>query len=100
MTSELYQPFTFGDVVAVPVIVGAVASLFMVTELVLVPLMFVAVQVTVWPAVSVVILVVVQAGDVIDNPLSFTVHVTETSLVYQSLFPSVPVITGVIVGAA
>ena len=75
-----------------PVIEGAVASLFIVTEFEVVPPALVAAHVRVVPAVSVVIVEGSQPDvEVIVDSRSVTVQATPTLLVYQLLAPSVPV---------
>ena len=75
-----------------PVIEGAVASLFIVTEFEAVPPALVAVHVRVVPAVSVVIVEGSQPDvEVIVDSASVTVQATPTSLAYQSLASRVPV---------
>ena len=70
-----------------------------VTDSEAVPPALVAVQVRVVPVVSLVIVVGPQPDDdEIADSLSTTVHVTVTSLVYQPLFPSVPLTFGVTTG--
>jgi hypothetical protein len=67
---------------------GAVASRLMVTDCELVPPALVALQVKVWPAVSVLTVVGPQPlEDVIDDSGSFTVQLMYTSLTYQPLLP-------------
>src|SRR3990172_3761194 len=79
-------------------IVGNVASRFIITFCELVPPELVAVQFIVWPAVSVVMFVVVHSGEVIDDSASATDQETDTSPIYQSLSPISPIIVGVICG--
>ena len=81
-------------------IIGGVASRFTVTTVDAVPPSLVAVQVSVVPLVSVVIDVGSQPVVVIDEGdwASVTLHVTETSLVYQPLFSDLPSMCGAISG--
>ena len=100
VTVALFQLSAFGAGVAFPLIVGAVASLFIVTDWELDPPALVAAHVSVVPAVSVLIVVGPQAlEDVIEDCASVTVQLTLTSLVYHPLLPSVPTTFGVITGA-
>ena len=99
VTAALFQPSAFGAGVALPPIVGAVASLFMVTDWELDPPALVAAHVSVVPAVLVLIVVGTQPlEDVIADSASVTVQLTVTSLVYHPLFPRVPATFGVIIG--
>jgi hypothetical protein len=99
VTSCLYQPFAFGADVADPLMVGAVASRLIVTDWEAVPPALVAVHVSVVPVVSDVIVVEPQPDeDEIAESGSVTVQLTVTLLVYQPLFPSVPLTLGVITG--
>jgi hypothetical protein len=100
VTSVLFQPSVFAAGDGEADAVGAVASRLIVTDCDAVPPALVALQVSVVPAVSAVIvmgpqplvLVTVLSGSV-------TVQDKSTSLTYQPLLvPAVPVITGVITG--
>ena len=83
-----------------PVIVGSVASRFIVTDWELDrPAPLVVEQDRVSPAVSVLIAVETQAGDAMPDSGSVADQLTATLLVYQPLSPKVPVIVGVITGA-
>ena len=63
------------------------------------PPLLVAVQVSDWPTVSVVIVVGLQPDDdEVADSASTTLHCTVTSATYQALLPSVPVMVGVITG--
>ena len=101
LTSVLFQPFAFGAGEGVPnVSTGGVASRWMMTELLAVPPPEVTVQLSVTPAVSVVMSLVSQplvemmlAGD------SSIAQLTCTSLVYQPLLPAEPATTGVMRGS-
>ena len=79
---------------------GAVASRLMVTDLLSVPPALVAEQVSVWPAVSE--LMVVGSHPVLlvmDDSGSLTFQLTVTLDVYQPFWPCVPWTSGVITGA-
>jgi hypothetical protein len=70
-----------------------------VTDWLFVPPALVAVQVSVVPVVLVLIVVEPHPEEEeIDESGSLTVHETFTSLVYQPLFPSVPLTLGVMTG--
>jgi hypothetical protein len=99
VTSPLFQPAPFGAGEREPLIVGTVASRLIVTDCELVPPALVAEQVNVVALVSDVIVVVPQpvCDETVESG-SVTVQLTVTSLVYQPLFPSVPVTLGVITG--
>jgi hypothetical protein len=100
VTAALFQPSVFGAGVALPPIVGAVASLFIVTDWELDPPALVAAHVSVVPAVSVLIVVGPQAlEDVIEDSASVTIQLTVTSLVYHPLLPRDSATFGVITGA-
>jgi hypothetical protein len=91
VTSVLFQPLVFGPGVALALTIGAVASRLIVTDCELVPPALVAVQVRVVPAVSVLIVVVLQPlVEVIADSGSVTVQLTVTLLTYQPLLPRVP----------
>src|SRR5688572_3752799 len=93
VTLVLFHPLALAPGVLLPVIDGAVASRLMVTDCELVPPALVAEHVNVMPVVSVVRVVKPQPVDeLIEDSGSSTVHNRFTLLVYQSLFPSVPVI--------
>jgi hypothetical protein len=78
---------------------GLVASRLIVTELLFVPPALVAVQVSVVPAVSALMVVDPQPlVEEIADSLSTTVHETVTLLVYQSLLPRVPLTLGEMTG--
>ena len=99
MTLLLYQPATLGLLVAAALMVGAVASRWMVTLSLLLPAALVAEQVKVMPLVSLVIFCVSQPlWLLMAAPLATTVQETVTLLTYQPLLPSVPTILGVMVG--
>jgi hypothetical protein len=97
----LFQPSPFAAGEALPEIVGAVASRLIVTESVEVPPVLVAVHVNVTPVVSLVTEFVASQStdlDVIAESGSLTLNVTVTSLLYQPLSPSVPVMVWVMTG--
>jgi hypothetical protein len=100
VTSPWYQPFAFGLVVAVALMVGAVASRLIVTFSLLLPPALVAEQVSVTPAVS---LLTVTGSQplwlLMADSLSTTLQLTLTPLTYQPLAPSVPATVGVMTGA-
>jgi len=78
---------------------GAVASRLIVTDFVSEPARLVALQVNVVPDVSLVTRVVSQP-DVLSAGPPPSVQLTVTSLTYQPLLPSVPVMLGVTVGGS
>jgi hypothetical protein len=95
----LYQPFESAARLGVADTDGAVASRLIVTDFESEPPVLVAEHVNVAPEVSEVTLLGPQpVCEVTVESGSVTVQVTETLLVYQPLFPSVPVIVGVITG--
>jgi hypothetical protein len=99
VTSVLFQPLAFGAGEGLALAVGAVASLFMVTDCELVPPALVAEHVSVWLMVSVVIFSVPHPlEDVMVDSASVTVQLTVTSEVYHPLLPNVPDTLGVITG--
>ena len=99
VTSVSFHPLEFAAGDAEPLMVGAVASRLIVTDWDEVPPALVAVQVSVVPVVSLVIVVEPHPElELIGDSLSMTVHETLTSLTYQPLFPSVPTTPGVMIG--
>lgn len=79
---------------------GAVAARSIVTDCELVPPALVALQVSVMPLVSALIVVDPQPElDEMSDSLSVTVQLTVTSLVYQPLLPSAPAMFGTMLGA-
>jgi hypothetical protein len=99
VTSVLFQPLPLADGDREAEMLGAVASRVMVTDRELVPPALVAEQVNVVPEVSAVTDDGLQpVEDVIADSGSVTDQVKLTLLVYQLLFPKVPVTVGVITG--
>jgi hypothetical protein len=89
-----------GAGVALPLIVGAVASLFIVTDSELVPPELVAEQVRVVPVVSALMIVVSHPLlELMGDSLSITLQLIVTSLTCHPLLPRVPLTLGVITGA-
>jgi hypothetical protein len=79
--------------------VGSVASRLMVTDSLEVPPALVAVQVSVAPSVSELMVVESHPLELLmADSLSTTVQLTVTLLVYQLLLPSVPLTRGVMAG--
>jgi hypothetical protein len=99
VTFEVYQLFepSVPALIAAE-IVGFVASRLIVTDWELAPPVLVAKQVSVVPAVSVLIVVGPQPVLVKDDSGSTTVQETETLLVYHPLVRSVPTTLGVMTG--
>ena len=94
-TLLLFQPLLLGSGDGVAVATGAVASRLTVTDLLAVPPVLVAEQLNVTPVVSTVTKEAEQpVWVVIAESGSLTLQATLTSLVYQPLAPSVPVMVG------
>ena len=99
-TLVLFQPAAFGGGAADPVITGGVTSIFTLTETAFEsPATLVAEQVMVIPGVDVESSTVLQPeDDAMPDSGSVTLQETETGLIYQPLFPNVPLTVGMMTG--
>jgi hypothetical protein len=99
ITADVYHPAESGARSGDAVIVGGVVSRFIVTDFVVVPPALVAEQEKVTPVVSLVTELLTQpVFELITDSGSVTVQVRVTLEMYHPLFPSVPLILGVITG--
>src|SRR5690348_12687754 len=100
VTAWLYQPLLSAERSGVPTtLVGAVASRLMTTLLLCMPPLLLALQVSVVPLVSVLIVVGPQpVWLLMAESGSTTLQLTVTSEVYQPSLPRVPVRLGVMTG--
>lgn len=98
-TSVLFQPLAFAPGLRLPLIAGAVLSMRTVTGWLAVPPALVAVQVSVWPAVSLVRVEGPQPlDDVTVDSASVTDQVTETSVLFHPFALGEGVTCGTITG--